>query len=178
MASTPRPRPRSDGSGAWQVYFYYRDTDGKRRQSSETFEEYAEAQWWAELIDKVGVEEALKVLEATRDTRCDLILLTTWLHRYVDRLIGVQEDGRRKYRRFIRNDIVPFFGEGAPLEAVTQDTDAAWIVYLEQDRGNSPKTIANKHGFLSEALRAAVEQRPSPLLDAYGGRRGLPACGG
>ncbi|MFR9769384.1 hypothetical protein [Nocardia sp. SC052] len=74
MASTPRPRPRSDGSVAWQVYFYYRDTDRKRRQSSETFEEYAEAQWWAELIDKVGVEEALKVLAAKRDIGSDVIL--------------------------------------------------------------------------------------------------------
>ncbi|MCC3328217.1 tyrosine-type recombinase/integrase [Nocardia abscessus] len=164
MASTPRPRPRSDGSVAWQVPFYYRDTCGKRRQSSETFDEYAEAQWWAALIDKVGIEEALKVLEATRDSGSDVILLTTWLHRYVDRMTGVQEDGRRKYRAFIRNDIVPFFGEGAPIDAVTQDTDAAWVVYLEQDRGNSPKTIANKHGFLSAALRAAVEQRPTPLL--------------
>src|SRR5690606_33481262 len=55
-------------------------------------------------------------------------------------------------------------GEHATLEAVTQDTDAAWIVYLEQDKGNAPKTIKNKHGFLSAALRAAVEQRPAPLL--------------
>lgn len=42
-ASTP-PRPRSDGSVAWQVYFYNRDTGGKRRQFSETFDEFAEAQ--------------------------------------------------------------------------------------------------------------------------------------
>ncbi|MFF7939792.1 hypothetical protein ACFZC5_08785 [Nocardia gamkensis] len=29
---------------------------------------------------------------------------------------------------------------------------------------NSPKTISNKDAFLSAALRAAVEQRPVPLL--------------
>lgn len=40
-------------------------------------------------------------------------------------MTGVQEDGRRKYRAFIRNDITPFFGERAPIDAVTQDTDAA-----------------------------------------------------
>ncbi|MEV4237055.1 tyrosine-type recombinase/integrase [Nocardia sp. NPDC049737] len=164
MSATPRPRPRRDGSVAWQVYFYYYDTDNKRRQSSETFDEYADAQWWAELIDKVGIAEALKVLQAKRDTGSDAVLLSAWLTKYVDRMTGVQEDGRRKYRRFICNDIAPFFGERAPLDAVTQDTDAAWIVYLEQDKGNAPKTIANKHGFLSAALRAAVEQRPTPLL--------------
>jgi integrase len=47
---------------------------------------------------------------------------------------------------------------------VTQDIDASWLVFLEQDKGNAPKTIANKHGFLSGGLRAAVEQRPVPLL--------------
>ncbi|WP_280497976.1 hypothetical protein [Nocardia asiatica] len=161
MASTPRPRPRSDGSVAWQVYFHYRDTDRKRRQSSETFEEYAEAQWWAELIDEVGVEEALKVLEATRDTGCDGILLTTWLHRCVDRLVGVQEDGRRKYRRFIRNDI---FGEGAPLEAVTQDTDAAWIVYLEQGRGNSPRRSPTSTVFSARPCALHHRQQRCPPI--------------
>ncbi|MFI7671523.1 hypothetical protein [Nocardia sp. NPDC049526] len=69
----------------------------------------------------------------------------------------------RKYTGYIRNDITPFFGERAPIDAVTQDRDAAWIVFLEQDKGNAPKTIANKHGFLSGGLRAAVEQRPTPV---------------
>ncbi|WP_216918019.1 tyrosine-type recombinase/integrase [Nocardia noduli] len=164
MSSTPRPRPRKDGSVAWQVLYYSYDVDGKRRQSSETFDEFAEAQWWADLTDKVGVDEAVKVLEAKRSCGSDVMLLSTWLNRYVDRMTGVQEDGRRKYRRYICNDIVPFFGDRAPLDAVNQDTDSAWIVYLEQDKGNAPKTIANKHGFLSAALRAAVEQRPVPLL--------------
>ncbi|WP_327116050.1 alpha/beta hydrolase [Nocardia sp. NBC_01730] len=132
------------------------------RQSSETFDEYDEAQWWANLIDRVGIDEALKVIEAKRDTGSGAVLLTDWLTRYANRLTGVQEDGRRKYHSYIRNEITPFFGERAPIDAGTQDTDAAWIVYLEQDKGNRPKTIKNKHGFLSAGLRAAVEQRPAP----------------
>ncbi|WP_327116454.1 hypothetical protein OHB12_04645 [Nocardia sp. NBC_01730] len=161
---TPRPRPRKDGTVSWQVPFHYYDTDGKRRQSSESFDDFAEAQWWADLVDRVGVDEALKVVATKRDTGSDVVLLTDWLTRYADRLRGVQEDGRRKYHSYIRNDIEPFFGERAPIDAVTQDTDAAWIVYLEQDKGNKPKTIKNKHGFLSAGLRAAVEQRPTALL--------------
>ncbi|WP_040703606.1 MULTISPECIES: tyrosine-type recombinase/integrase [Nocardia] len=164
MSSTPRPRKRADGSIAWQVPFYFYDVDGKRRQSSETFDEYDEAQWWADLIDRIGIEEAVKVVETRRETGSDVMLLSTWLERYIDRMVGVQDDGRRKYRRFIVNDILPFYGERARLDAVTQDTDAAWIVFLEQDKGNAPKTISNKHGFLSAALRAATEQRPTPLL--------------
>lgn len=161
---TPRPRPRKDGTVSWQVPFHYYDTDGQRRQSSETFDDPRDAQWWADLIDKIGINEALEVLATKRDTGSEVVLLVDWLRRYVDRLTGVQDDGRRKYHAYIDNDIVPFFGERAPLEAVTQDTDAAWIVYLEQDKGNKPKTIKNKHGFLSGALRAATQQVPVPLL--------------
>ncbi|WP_280506285.1 tyrosine-type recombinase/integrase [Nocardia farcinica] len=161
---TPRPRPRKDGTVRWQVPFHYYDTDQVRRMSSESFDDYAQAQWWADLIDRIGLDAALDVLAGKRDAGSGAMLLADWLTRYTDRLTGVQEDGRLKYHRYIANDIVPFFGEHATLEAVTQDTDAAWIVYLEQDKGNAPKTIKNKHGFLSAALRAAVEQRPAPLL--------------
>ncbi|WP_280464776.1 tyrosine-type recombinase/integrase [Nocardia brasiliensis] len=160
---TPRPRPRKDGTVAWQVCFYYYDIDG-RHQSSETFDDYADAQWWADLISRVGIDEALRVLEIKRAGNATTVLLVDWLTRYTDRLVSVQDDGRRKYHSYIANDIAPFFGVRAPIDAVTQDTDAAWIVYLSQDKGNKPKTVHNKHGFLSAALRAAVEQRPVPLL--------------
>ncbi|MBF6207806.1 MULTISPECIES: hypothetical protein [Nocardia] len=43
---TPRPRPRKDGTVNWQVPFHYYDTDGTRRQSSRSFDDYAKAQWW------------------------------------------------------------------------------------------------------------------------------------
>lgn len=161
---TPRPRPRKDGTVSWQVPFHYYDIGGKRRMSAESFETYNEAQWWADLIERVGLDAARDVLEGKRDAGTGAVLLVDWLTRYTDRLTGVQEDGRAKYHRYIVNDIVPFFGEHATVEAVTQDTDAAWIVYLEQDKGNAAKTIKNKHGFLSAAMRAAVEQRPTPLL--------------
>ncbi|MGW4370731.1 tyrosine-type recombinase/integrase [Nocardia takedensis] len=161
---TPRPRTRKDGTVSWQVPFHYYDTANKRRMSAESFDDYTEAQWWADLIDKIGLDAARDVLAGKRDAGTGAVLLFDWLTRYTNRLTGVQEDGRDKYHRYIANDIVPFFGEHATVESVTQDTDAAWIVYLEQDKGNAPKTIKNKHGFLSAAMRAAVEQRPTPLL--------------
>ncbi|WP_330251307.1 hypothetical protein OG874_34925 [Nocardia sp. NBC_00565] len=56
---------------------------------------------------------------------------------------------RHDYTRYIDLDIAPFMGESLPITAFTQDLDAAWIVHLEQDKGNGAKTIHNKHGFLS-----------------------------
>ncbi|WP_063050359.1 hypothetical protein [Nocardia arthritidis] len=158
---TPRPRRRSDGSIAWQVQFEYDDEDGVRRRSSETFDDFAPAERWAGLVDRIGVHEALKVLEVQRRDGSG-VRLTDWLTRYTERLRGVSEPVRRKYHAYIRNDIAPFFGD-ITVDAVTQDLDAAWIVYLEQDKGNAPKTIHNKHGFLSGGLRAATLERPEPL---------------
>ncbi len=91
------------------------------------------------------------------------VRLTDWLTRCTERLRGVSEPVRRKYHAYIRNDIAPFFGD-TTVDAVTQDLDAAWIVYLEQEKGNAPKTIHNKHGFLSGGLRAATLERPEPLI--------------
>jgi integrase len=54
----------------------------------------------------------------------------------------------------VRRDITPFFGE-LPLTALTPDDIGRWVKQLETT-GNSPKTIHNKHGFLSGALAKAV----------------------
>ena len=56
-----------------------------------------------------------------------------------------------RYRTYVARDIDPVFGS-MPVSAVTETTIAKWVKQL----GGSGKTIANKHGFLSGALNAAV----------------------
>ncbi|MBY8856619.1 tyrosine-type recombinase/integrase [Nocardia sp. CA2R105] len=160
---TPRPRPRSDGTVAWQVPFSIYEY-GRRRQTSETFDTLDDASRWADLLDRIGVEQALKVLDAQQnDLQREVVTVTAWLRRYADLRTGIQSDSRRKYHRYIDNDIDPFMGY-LPIEAVTQETDASFVVHLEEDKGNAPKTIHNKHGFLSAGMRAAAELRPTPLI--------------
>ncbi|WP_433620893.1 tyrosine-type recombinase/integrase [Nocardia sp. CA-120079] len=161
---TPRPRPRNDGSVAWNVPYNYYDEVGKRRGSSETFDDYESAADWCELIDKVGLNESLRVLEIQQSAGPDLTALVPWLRKYTQRLTGIEERTRKDYIRYIDLDIAPFLGETLPITAFNQDLDAAWIVHLEQDKGNGAKTIHNKHGFLSGALNAAVAERPAPLI--------------
>ncbi|WP_280362537.1 tyrosine-type recombinase/integrase [Nocardia wallacei] len=162
---TPRPRRRSDGTIAWQVQFQYYDEEHIRRRSSETFDDYPSAEKWAGLIDKVGITHALAVLQAQR-AAADEISLVDWVTRDTDRRFAtgaVSEPVYRKYCGYIRNDIAPFYLD-MPITGVTQASDAAWVVYLEQDKGNAVKTIHNKHGFLSGAMRAAAQRRPEPLI--------------
>ncbi|MCC3333020.1 hypothetical protein [Nocardia abscessus] len=51
------------------------DTDGTRRQSSQSFDDYAEAQWWAGLIDRPGIGEASKVVETEQEAESGTVLL-------------------------------------------------------------------------------------------------------
>ncbi|WP_036523616.1 hypothetical protein [Nocardia sp. NRRL WC-3656] len=137
--------------------------DGRRRQSSETFDDPAEATRWAALLERVGVEEALKILDVQRGTHVEYLTLTEWLRRYADTLTGIEPETRKRYHRYIDRDIADFMGY-LPLGAITAETDKSWVVHLEEEVGNKPKTIANKHGFLSAAMSAAAAVRPTPLI--------------
>lgn len=161
---TPRPRPRADGSTAWQVVYHYYDSSGVRHQSSKTFDDHAAAQDWADLVDQAGVDASLRVLALEHGNRFrSVVTVTEWLYRYVDRMVGIEAGTREVYHRYIARDIDPFMGS-LPLTAISQDLDAAWIAHLQEEVGNCPKTIANKHGFLSAGLSAAATQRPTPLI--------------
>ncbi|MGI5222219.1 tyrosine-type recombinase/integrase [Nocardia sp. CA-290969] len=160
---TPTPRPRSDGTIGWQVR-YYIERGGKLRRTSQTFDDEVAAVRWAALLDRVGPERAESVLTAQLAAGAAATMtIGQWLRRYADRLTGIEEETRRKYVRFIERDVDPFMG-GLPIGAYTEELDAAWVVYLETEVGNAPKTICNKHGFVSAAMAAAARHRPEPLV--------------
>lgn len=164
MATTPRIRVRKDGSTYSQVR--YRVTrNGKTVQASQSFSDHRAAIRWAKLLDRVGPIEAERVLAAQLAAEPDVVMLKVWLHRYVDSLgKSVDEETKRKYRRMIDRDMVPFFGEHLPVDAMTPELDAAWVDWLEEEFGNGAKTIRNKHGLLAAAMGAAARKRPTPLI--------------
>lgn len=62
----------------------------------------------------------------------------------------------------MRNDIEPFFGENTAIDLITDKSIRQWVNWLEKGDVNakprrkpaSPKTIANKHGFLFALMEA------------------------
>ncbi|MGW5377491.1 tyrosine-type recombinase/integrase [Nocardia sp. NPDC003999] len=169
---TPRPRERRDGSIGWQVR-YTITRGGSPVATSQVFDDELEAVRWAALLDKVGAERAEAILLARLAAAAESELtVVEWLRRYADRLRGIEDATRKRYHRFIDLDVAPFFGEDCPLTAYTEELDAAWVLWLEHEvchkagrpPGNSPKTIRNKHAFVSEAMAAAARHRPEPLV--------------
>lgn len=152
MASI-RTRTRADGTPTWNVMF---TIDG--RQTSVTLTNKGAAEKFRSLVDAVGGRRAMSawgIEDSPRAARSAAgVTLTDWLTSHVDQLTGIEQKTLDDYRRYVRRDIAPYFGE-IPLRAVEPDLIGGWVRHLE-DSGNSPKTIKNKHGFLSSALARAV----------------------
>ncbi|MBF6460766.1 hypothetical protein IU433_17180 [Nocardia puris] len=149
----PLPRiPRPQRSAAKSV------------QTSQSFDDHAAAIRWAKLLDRVGAAEAERVLAAQLAATPEVLTLKVWLHRYINSLgKSVEEETRRKYRRMVDRDMIPFFGEHLPVDALTPELDAAWVDWLEEEFGNGAKTIRNKHGLLCAAMGAEVSDcEPTP----------------
>jgi integrase len=160
MASL-RSGTRKDGSTYVQVLYR---VEGK--QSSTSFEDMASAVKFQKLARKFGPAKALETLQ----TDPELLTLTVgeWLDHHIEHLTGVRKSTLYDYRAYAKNDIVPTLGD-LPLLVLASDDIARWVQVMAE-KGASGKTIANKHGFLSSALNAAVRAGQIPSNPAAGQR--------
>jgi integrase len=160
MASL-RSGKRRDGSAYVQVLYRL---NGK--QSSTSFEDIASATRFQALVDKYGAAKALETLGA--DPKFSAITVKEWIQHHIDHLTGLRKSTLYDYRSYLDNDIAEPLG-GLPLISLSRDDIAKWIHSLAES-GASGKTIANKHGFLSSALNAAVKAGRIPSNPAAGQR--------
>lgn len=149
LMRTPKLIVAKDGSETWKVRFRL---DG--RQSSQTFPTLKAADRFAGWINQYGAVRALDLLTQMLGAVKVEQSVADWCREYVANLSGVTDGTTRRYRSYIDND----FGEMGelPLSALTADSVAAWIRRMTA-AGASGKTMANKHGFLSAAIKKAVK---------------------
>jgi len=160
MASLRRGT-RGDGSTYVQVLYRL---NGK--QSSTSFEDLASATKFQKLVDKFGPAKALETLGADPDS--STMTVCEWIEHHIEHLTGLRKSTAYDYRSYLKNDIAEVLGD-LPLTALSRDDIAKWVKNLS-DKGASGKTIANKHGFLSSALNAAVRAGRIPSNPAAGQR--------
>jgi hypothetical protein len=156
MASL-RGGTRRDGSPYVQVLYRL---DGK--QSSTSFEVMASAQKFQKLVEKFGPTKPLETLGA--DPEFSAITVHEWIEHHISHLTGLRKSTLHDYRSYLKNDIDEALGD-LPLATLSRDDVARWMQNLSGG-GASGETVANKHGFLSSALNAAVRagrSRPTPL---------------
>jgi integrase len=156
-----RTRSRKDGSTYHAVLYRL---NGK--QTSTSFEDLASATKFRHLADQLGPAKALEIIGA--DPAFQTMTVAQWLAHYIEHLTGLRKSTLYDYRAFARNDIGPTLGN-LPLTALSRDDIAVWMKDMAA-RGGSGKTVANKHGFLSSALNAAVRDGRIPSNPAAGQR--------
>ena len=153
-AATVSPRPRKDGSVAYDVRYR---VEGKSRSVS--FESDPgkipdkSAQKWARVVRSIGPEEAVKLLG--RDLRTGLPTVAEYADHYIASKSGVEGKTLDHYRMFMRLHIGPTMGD-LPLDAITKETVAGWINFQAED-GDAAKSIKNRHGFLAGMFQSAVD---------------------
>lgn len=104
-------------------------------------------------MNRIGTARALEILKVTSAPRAK-VTVESWIRHHIDHLTGVDKRTVEDYNRYLRNDIEPALGL-IPLVDLTRDDISGWVLQMQEGKA-SPKTIANKHGFLSGALSGAV----------------------
>lgn len=158
MASI-RIRQRKDGSSYTSVLYVH---CGK--QTSSSFNDYAEALRFQDVCNRLGPAEALRIWEAV--TPSDGHTVKSFIDSHLGALSGVEKKTLAEYRRYLNRDIEPVLGH-IPLQTLARTDLSRWVNKLHAD-GISGKTIQNKLGFLSGCLNAAVREGLMPANPATG----------
>jgi integrase len=169
-----RERPRKDGTVYYSAYFELADGT----QTSDSYDNRADAEKVVNLVLAVGGDKALEILGIERKPRAlgRGMTLTEYLNEHIDHLTGVDRGTTDKYRAYVTNDIAPIIGD-IELAHLDRKDIAKWVQWMQESgalkrdgtrRPASAKTIANKHGFLSGALAAGVPKylAANPAADA------------
>ena len=144
MSSVER-RENSDGSVSVRVKFL---SHGKRKTRTFVSDEHAAS--WRSVLDAVGPDRALQLLEEPA-APVEHRTVAAQVRHHIDHLSGVQEGTRAKYRRIaaarLSGDL-----ETTLLTDLTRDHVSRWV----NAQTGSPKTIRNAHSILSAAFSSAA----------------------
>jgi integrase len=124
-----------------------------------------------ELVGLVGPGKALAAYDlapAPRAANGSSVTVAEWVEHHIEHLIGCERKTIDEYRRLLKGDIAPGLGP-IPLMSLTGEHLALWVQGLKA-KGNSGKTIRNKHGFVSSALNAAAKSGHIAVNPAAGQR--------
>jgi integrase len=150
-----RERERKDGTPYFSVT--YRLGGRGSRQSSTSFSDRKQADKFCSLVDAFGPELALQKAGIVDTPRAmSTLTVEEFLDGHIAGLSGVEKKTVDEYKRYTSRDIGPTLG-AIPLSKLTRDDVAGWVNAMFES-GAAGGTIENKHGFLSGALKRAVEQ--------------------
>lgn len=165
MASI-RKRHRADGTTAHAVLY---KLDGT--QTAVTFDSEEAAIEFRDAVNTIGADRAMRgwgIGATTRVQKPKGPTVEEWCTKHISSRTGVTKATIWDYTSYVKHDIGPTIGP-IPITILTPDDVAEFVEALEE-RDLAGKTIANRHGFLSAALNAAVKAKLIPFNPAAGTR--------
>lgn len=156
MSSIESRRNEVSGTESHRVRFRH---DGHNR--AVTFATRQAAESWQSVLDNLGPERALSLLDDERPTTTRTV--ADQVDHHIAHLTGVTEGTRRRYQTIADSAIRPTFGS-VLIHDLTRDAVALWV----NGQKAAPKTIRNRHGLLSSALASAVRDGLVPANVAKG----------
>lgn len=164
MKASINSRMLADGSHSYRVRWR---EDG--RQKIQTFVDLTSAEMFRRNIEKWGPSRAYEIIGITDVLDvADMWTVATAATHHIDHLTGVEPGTLAQYRRYAANDLGAL--AELPIAAVADTAIASWVQWLEHERGNAGKTIANKHGFLHAVFARAVGEKRIPVNPCDGTR--------
>lgn len=142
---------------------------GKNR--AETFDTEEQARTWQTLLDAVGPDVALSILEEPKDDARRTV--SAQVANHITHLTGVTEGTRARYSDYARRRINTHRIGSIPLHLLSRDLVAEWVNWMAKE-GLAAKTIKNHHSLLSAALTSAVRDQLIPTNFAEGIRIAAP----
>lgn len=124
-------------------------------QKTLTFETLDAAERFRLNVSKFGVTESMAIIGLQNDTSSNVPSVKEMADRHITAISTVEPGTLAHYRRYRDRDLAVL--APLPVKAVTETVVATWIEGLIA-AGNSGKTVANKHGFLSAVLARAVRE--------------------
>lgn len=167
MPAMPKPQPikHKDGSVVWRVRYR---ADGSSNPVSSTFDDYASAARFAQLVEQVGGTAARTALQGSAVAASGTPTVAEACEHYVAlKEPSLSPESAEKYRSSIRRYIVPALGL-YPVDMVTSEMLSRWATGLpkmgkgRRSKDLSPKTCQLVRTILSASLEAQVREGAIP----------------
>lgn len=142
---------RSARTGAVTVRVKFRHAG---RQQSRTFETRKQAQAWQTVLDTMGADAAVRLLE---EASTDTATVADLIDHHIRHLTGVDAGTVARYRRIQDQHLREHFSHILAAD-LTRDDVRRWVAAQDV----APKTLWNWHSLLSAALASAVERGAIP----------------
>jgi len=159
------PRSKRDGTVSFDVRYRL---EGKSKRL--TFTSQKSAEKWASVVRNIGPLEALKFLRL--DIREGSPTVSEHAAVYIANKSGIEGLTTDHYKMYMRLHIAPVMGD-LPIDAISPAMIAGWINAQAED-DVAPKTIKNRHGFLSAMFQSAVDADPQLITRNPCAKSNLP----